>query len=112
LGYYTRIDLFNVQINPEHRRLMDSAIAGQVKGTESFRYMLTRLTVDSDGELEWTEGSVGTWRHDEEFVAWLAPYCSGGFVSLWGQEGNGDSWPMNSTARAGSLLAARAERQR
>ena len=92
MGYYTRIDLINVRVKPQHTQLLARAIDRRVKGTEEFRYMLRCLTQGPDGTLTWSKDSVGKWYRDEEFATWLAAYCEGGFVTLWGHEGNGDAW--------------------
>jgi len=108
LGYYTRIDLINVRVKPEHIQRVGRAIQGRVKGTEEFRYMLKCLSIRPDGALDWAMDSVGKWYRDEEFVAWLAEYRSGGFVALWGQEGKGDAWAYEFDGRRGvSACSAR-----
>jgi hypothetical protein len=101
MSYYTRIDLFDVRLKAEHIERVGRAIVGKVKGTKSFQYMLACLEIDPDGELEWSAYSIGNWGHDEEFVAWLAKYCSGGFVAFWGQEGNGDAWAYEFDGKGG-----------
>jgi hypothetical protein len=108
LGYYTRIDLVGVRVKPEHIRHVEQAIRGRIRGTKEFQYMIDRLSIDSEGVLVWAGESVGKWYRDEEFVAWLAPHCLGGFVALWGHEGNGDAWAYEFDGKAGfSCCSAR-----
>jgi hypothetical protein len=92
LGYYTWIDLFDVRVRPEHVARVERAIKGRQRRLSEIRYMLDHLRITSNGMLRWFGDSLGKWYRDNEFVDWLKPYCTSGFVVLRSGEGDGAAW--------------------
>ncbi len=97
MGYFTRMDLIEVAINPRYVRLVEDAIQGKKQKTKEFQYILKSLELDPEGYLQWNwrkdpYGPEGKFYACEEMVLWLRAYCAGGIIAFWSQEGDGCAW--------------------
>ncbi len=122
MGYYSRIDLFDVRVRPEQAAEVAGALASARRGGDQ-PYGVGMLLLE-DGELwwDWDHSPVEKWRPGEPLVGALAGWCSRGWVAFWSCEGDGGQWAYEldgaggyrecSARRVSALRAAETRRLR
>ena len=92
MGYYSRIELVNVQIKGGCVAGLKRYIKEHKSDEEGFGYFLNSVRVES-GFLVWDFADErGKWYSEEEFARWLASYAAGGRVILHSEENDGSVW--------------------
>jgi hypothetical protein len=103
VGYYSRIDFFDVRIRPEKAAEVAAAIASARRG-EDHPFGVAELLLEG-GELwwDWDYGTsdVQKWRPDEPLIPLLSGWCERGWVAFWSCEGDGGQWAYELDGKGG-----------
>lgn len=123
MGYYSRIDLYDVHVRPEKAAEVAEAILSAKQGGEQ-PYGVGMLELEEDGGVwwDWDNSPVEKWLPDEPLIDKLAGWCSRGWVAFWSCEGDGGHWAYEldgvggycecSARRVAALRAAETRRLR
>jgi hypothetical protein len=101
VGYYSRIDLFDLEVRPEKTAEVAAAIASARRDGDQ-PYGVAMLELDL-GQLWWGEehSPVEKWQIDDPLVDALAGWCSRGWVAFWSCEGDGGHWAYELDGQGG-----------
>ncbi|MBW3600072.1 MAG: hypothetical protein KY475_22715 [Planctomycetes bacterium] len=92
MGYYTRIDLYRVQVHCDQVDAVRHELAAAKDGPNDLHWMVGLLKLHADGSLSWNDASEGKWKTHDKFIEWLAPRCASGVIAFWSCEGDGAAW--------------------
>lgn len=104
MSYYSRIDLYSLQVRPEKVAEVADAIAAARSGGDQ-PFGVAALLLEPDGSLWWDWdydiSDVQKWNLNEPLVGLLAEWCEYGWVAFWSCEGDGGQWAFELDGEGG-----------
>lgn len=92
MGYYSRIDLYQLTVPLDKRAEVQNEIRAQRLGKRRAHWMAEYLVLKSDGVLKWRGDPCGKWKSNWDFIRNLEEWHCRGWVAFWSMERDGGQW--------------------